>query len=59
MPKLLEVHKESCAPTPRAIRKDSFECQLRIVLSLNGGEPGSQGERTDVWRGANGEWTNR
>jgi hypothetical protein len=57
-PKLHEVHKEKCVPTPY-IKKDSFECHLNLVLSLNGGKPGPHGERVNIWRGPNGDWTNR
>jgi len=53
-PKLYAVRKESCKPEPH--NPGGYECSLMIKLSLDGGDPGEQGERLSVRRDAAGRW---
>jgi hypothetical protein len=56
-PKLYEVRKEKCSPTPQA-PKGWYECELIIKLSLapDGSDPSEQGERIGVKWSPEGEW---
>lgn len=56
-PKLYEVRKEKCSPTPQA-PAGWYECELTIKLSLSpdGSDPSEQGERIGVKWDPRGEW---
>lgn len=56
-PKLYEVRKERCTPTPQA-PAGWYECSLTIKLSLSedGSNPSEQGERIAVKRNKQGAW---
>ncbi len=59
-PKLYEVRKNSCKPSPQSAPGD-YECSLTIKLSLqaDGGDPYEQGERIAVKWDAKGMWVLR
>jgi hypothetical protein len=56
-PKLYEVRKQSCKPTPQA-PPGWYECSLTIKLSLkpDGSNPSEQGERIGVKWDTRGMW---
>ena len=56
-PKLYEVRKDSCSPTPQS-PPGWYECSLTIKISLaaDGSDPSEQGERIGVKWDPSGEW---